>query len=104
MYAAFLVGGLFLTSCGSGGDVAADAEKICACLEAAKKDPSKAEECAKISTEMDEKYKNDIDGKAAFAAKIKLSTKMIFINILQNRSIFLSKYLYCFKNDLFISF
>lgn len=68
MFAAMMAGGLFLTSCGGGSDATADAKKICDCLEAAKEDPSKAEECTKMTNEMEEKYKGDLTGTAEFAA------------------------------------
>ena len=57
-YAFTLLSILGLSACGGGNNATDDAQKLCACMEAAKDDPSKAEECATMSNEMQEKYKD----------------------------------------------
>lgn len=68
MFVAMMAGGLFLTSCGGGGDAKADAQKLCDCMTASMENPEKAEECNKLSEEMQKKYEEDPAGTIEFAA------------------------------------
>lgn len=62
-----MVSAIVLTSCGGGGNATDDAKKLCDCMEAAKETPEKAEECATMTKEMEEKYKDDAPSLVKFA-------------------------------------
>jgi hypothetical protein len=58
---------LILSSCGGSSDAGADANKLCECMEAAKQDPSRAEECSTMARELEERYEDDSKGLVQFA-------------------------------------
>ena len=66
-YTLAMVSVVALSSCGGGADAAGDATKLCECMDAAKADPSKAEECATMAQEFEDKYKDDAPSLVKFA-------------------------------------
>lgn len=61
---------LALESCRGKSDAGADAAKLCKCMEDAKQDPSKAEECSTMAKEMEDSYKDDSAGLVQFAKSL----------------------------------